>query len=145
MSARLDQRLAARVDPSDIVQEALTDAGRRLPEFLRDRPMPYWAWLRRLARRRLIWWHRIHLGTRKRNVSLERDFERSASGRSTARLVDGLAASDTSPSGHAVRDEERALARAALDGLAAADRQVIELRYLEDLSFAQIAARLESG
>ena len=65
--------------------------------------------------------------------------------RSTVRLVDHLAANDTSPSGHAARGEERASARHALDSLAPADRQILELRYLEDLSFTQIAAKLEVG
>jgi RNA polymerase sigma-70 factor, ECF subfamily len=39
--ARFDQRLSARVDPSDVLQDGLADAGRRLPDFLRDRPMPF--------------------------------------------------------------------------------------------------------
>ncbi|HEX4591585.1 MAG TPA: hypothetical protein VH120_16735, partial [Gemmataceae bacterium] len=46
---RLDRRLAARVDPSDIVQEALLEASTRLDEYLRNRPMPYYPWLRQLA------------------------------------------------------------------------------------------------
>ena len=55
VAARLDRRIAARVDASDIVQETLADAARRLPEYIRDRPMPYWVWLQRLAVQRLIW------------------------------------------------------------------------------------------
>src|SRR5262245_27068453 len=38
---RLDGRLAARLDPSDVVQEALAEADRRLDGFLRDRPLPF--------------------------------------------------------------------------------------------------------
>jgi RNA polymerase sigma-70 factor (ECF subfamily) len=143
VAARLEKRLAARVDPSDIVQEALADVGVRLPGFLRDRPMPYWAWLRRLALQRLIWWRRFHLGARKRSAFRDRASDGSVSERSTVRLVDRLAATGTSPSGQAVRDEERASARQALAGLAPDDRQVLELRYVEDLSFAEIAAKLE--
>src|SRR5437764_207251 len=33
---RLDRRLWGRVDPSDVVQEALADAARRVAEFLAD-------------------------------------------------------------------------------------------------------------
>ena len=43
---RLDRRLAARVDPSDIVQESLAAANQRLSDYLRDRPLPFYAWLR---------------------------------------------------------------------------------------------------
>ena len=49
ISLRLDRRLAARVDPSDVVQEALADAGRKLDDYLRDRPLPFYPWLRQLA------------------------------------------------------------------------------------------------
>ena len=38
IAVRLDRRLAPRLDPSDVVQEALADAARRLPDYLRDRP-----------------------------------------------------------------------------------------------------------
>ena len=86
-------------------------SGRRLPEFLRDRPMPYWAWLRRLALQRLIWWRRFHLGARKRTCF--REGLRSVGVRVDRRYGSsiGLAASGTSPSGHAVRDEERSVGK----------------------------------
>ena len=34
VAAHLDRRIAARVDPSDVVQETLTDSFRLLPEYL---------------------------------------------------------------------------------------------------------------
>ena len=117
--------------------------GQRLPEFLRDRPMPYWAWLRQLALQRLIWWRRSHLRAHKRSAYREREY--SVFDTSTACLVNRITAKGESPSAHAARDEERVRARAALDGIAADDRQILELHYLEDLSFAEIAAKLELG
>jgi RNA polymerase sigma-70 factor (ECF subfamily) len=51
--ARLDPRLAARVDPSDLVQETLAEVVRQLPGYLRDRPLPFYPWLRQLATRHL--------------------------------------------------------------------------------------------
>ena len=53
VAARLDSRLAPRLDPSDVVQETFLDASRKLDAFLRDRPLPFYPWLRRLA------WERI--------------------------------------------------------------------------------------
>ena len=35
-----------RIDASDIVQEALTDAAQRIDEYLRERPLPLLGWLR---------------------------------------------------------------------------------------------------
>ena len=54
VALRLDRRLAARVDPSDVVQEALADAARKLDGYLRDRPLPFYPWLRQLAGERLV-------------------------------------------------------------------------------------------
>ena len=40
VAVRLDRRVAARVDASDVVQETLVEAARRLDDYLRDRPLP---------------------------------------------------------------------------------------------------------
>ena len=53
LALRLDRRLAARVDPSDLVQETLAEADKRLDAYLRDRPLPFYPWLRQIAGNRL--------------------------------------------------------------------------------------------
>jgi DNA-directed RNA polymerase specialized sigma24 family protein len=40
VAVRLDRRLSARVDASDVVQEALAEASRRLDDYLLSRPLP---------------------------------------------------------------------------------------------------------
>src|SRR6516165_5011523 len=64
VAVRLDRRLAARVDPSDVVQETLAEAARNLADYLRERPIPFYPWLRRLAWERLVKLHRRHIRTR---------------------------------------------------------------------------------
>ena len=49
VAARLDRRLAPRIDASDVVQETLADAAHRLDEYLSDPPLPFFGWLRVLA------------------------------------------------------------------------------------------------
>src|SRR5262245_53732136 len=66
VTVRLDRRRAARRDPSDIVQEALADAARVLDDYLRDRPVPFYAWLRQFAWERLVEAYRRHLQARRR-------------------------------------------------------------------------------
>src|SRR5688572_26649066 len=71
VAVRLDRRIAARVDPSDVVQESLADAARGLDDYLRDRPLPYFAWLRQFAWDHLVELHRRHVRAQSRSVSRE--------------------------------------------------------------------------
>ena len=86
IAVRLDGRLAARLDPSDVVQEALADAARKLGDYLRDRPLPFYPWLHRLASERLAQAHRHHLGELRREAGRER-----AGGAPPVRVLDGRA------------------------------------------------------
>src|SRR5262245_28369707 len=57
---RLDRALARRVDASDVVQDVLLEASRRLEDYLRNPVMPFHLWLRHLARDHMIDAHRRH-------------------------------------------------------------------------------------
>src|SRR5436190_12696571 len=48
LAVRLDRRLLQRIDPSDIIQETLILADRRLDKYLKDQPIPFYPWLRQL-------------------------------------------------------------------------------------------------
>src|SRR6516162_2573457 len=61
VAARLDQGASARIDPSDVVQEAQLEAYRRLPDYLAARPMPFRLWLRKTAQERVLSIRRRHL------------------------------------------------------------------------------------
>lgn len=142
VAIRLDRRLAARVDPSDVVQEALADAARHLDAFLRDRPMPYYLWLRRLAWVRLDKLRRRHTAG-KRDVAREEPPELPDA--SALELAERLLAPDTGPAAAVIRSEQRQQVRAALDRLPASDREVLVLRFLERLSTAEAATVLGVG
>ena len=142
VAIRLDRRLAARVDPSDIVQETLAEADRRLDDYLRDRPLPFYPWLRRLAGERLIEAHRRHVRARHRSVEREEQWAPPLPDASAAALVDRLAANGTSPSRHLLRQELRQRLRAALEQLRPDDREILVLRHLEQLSVGEAAAAL---
>ncbi|QEH35189.1 ECF RNA polymerase sigma factor SigD [Aquisphaera giovannonii] len=140
VALRLDSRLAARVDASDVVQEAMLDAARKLADYERERPLPLYPWLHRLAAERLAAAHRKHL-CKNRSVDRERA-ECDCRDPSAALLVDQLVAGDTTPGHHMLREEQRQRVREALGQLAATDREVLVMRYLEDLTFPEIAAIL---
>ncbi|HZW34350.1 MAG TPA: sigma-70 family RNA polymerase sigma factor [Isosphaeraceae bacterium] len=142
VALRLDRRLAPRLDPSDIVQEALADAAGKLDDYLRDPPLPFYPWLHRLAAERLVQAHRRHLKAQARTVGREHPGGLPLPDESALQLAERLVASGTSPSRRLLRDELRQQVRAALMRLAPNDREVLVMCYLEGLAFAAIAAIL---
>jgi RNA polymerase sigma-70 factor (ECF subfamily) len=141
---RMDPRVSARVDPSDIVQESFVKAIRQLPQYLRTRPIPFYPWLRRIAWQQLLHLHEQHLGAAKRSVKKERNVNWGLTDHSVAMLAEAFADDKTSPSAAAARQEVRGRVRKALDGLTEKDREVLMQRYLEQLSAKEIAVILET-
>ena len=142
VSLHLDPRLSGRVDPSDVVQEAFMTASRKIDEFMRDRPLPFYPWLRQFAWNGLVDLHRKHVQAQKRSLSQEDPWSSSLLDRSANRLASRLASSGSSPSGRMIRREIRDRVRQALGKLAPRDREVLVLRHLEELSISEIAAIL---
>jgi RNA polymerase sigma-70 factor (ECF subfamily) len=140
VAARVDPRVAARADPSDVVQDALLDAAARLPDYLAGRPLPFFPWLRRLALDRLARLHRDHRDAGCRAVT--REESDPLPDRSAAALVEWLAGPGPTPSGAAAGAEDRDRVLAALTSLPGADREILVLLYLEGLSAAEAAVVL---
>jgi RNA polymerase sigma-70 factor (ECF subfamily) len=141
VALRLDRRVAARIDPSDVVQEALLEASQRLSDYLRKRPIPFYPWLRQLAWERLVKLHQRHLQAQKRTVTRE---EIPPAGPELAiTLAQRLVAPGSSPSKHVVLEEMRLRVRDTLKQLPERDREVLVLRFLEQLSTNEIAAVLK--
>jgi RNA polymerase sigma-70 factor (ECF subfamily) len=147
VAVRLDPRLSRRVDASDVVQEALADAGEKLPGFLRDRPLPFLPWLKRLALERVARTHRHHVRSSRRAVGREATGPPPRPEGSVEDLhpVDGLIDRGPDPGEAADREEQRRQVAAALQRLGPRDREVLALRYLDHLSFAEVAAALGLG
>lgn len=144
VAVRLDPRLSARVDASDVVQEALAEADRELDHYLVRPEIPFYPWLRRFAWDRLLKLHRFHVQAR-RSIEREAGDGVPLPDGSVRDLVEGIAGSGTSPSRRLIREELRAGVRQALDAMAATDREVLVLRYLEQLSFDEISVVLRAG
>src|SRR6516162_9364212 len=141
VAVRFDARLAARVDPSDVVQETLAEAAASLDRYLRERPLPFYPWLRQLAQRRLIDLHRRHVQARRRSVTREVG-PPGLPDHSALALADRLFARTSSPSAGPRRQERRDRVRAALAALPEPDREVLVLRILEALPTRETAAVL---
>ena len=138
---RLDRRLSARVDPSDIVQEVLIEAHRRLIDYAAHRPLPFYPWLRGIAWDKLIEVRRRHIEAKRRTVLREMR-HLDLSGESQVILVDRMMANGPTPSERALRHEMRDRVRQAIEDLPPNHHEVIVLKHLEELSVAEIAAIL---
>ena len=142
VAVRADPRLAARVDPSDVVQDALAEAAARLDAYLRERPLPFYPWLRQLAWERLTALYRRHVRAQRRSVTREEAEPLGLPDGSVLALADRLLARAASPSEALGREELKQRVRAALDRLSGRDREVLVLRHLEELSAAEVGAVL---
>jgi RNA polymerase sigma-70 factor (ECF subfamily) len=142
VAVRMDRRLVARLDPSDVVQEALADAFLKLPIYLRERPLPFYPWLRHIAWKRLLKLHQRHVHALKRSVAREEHRAFVLPHESAFDLAKRIADPGTSPSTEAARAELSARVRTALAQLSECDREVLILRYLEQLSTRETAAAL---
>jgi RNA polymerase sigma-70 factor (ECF subfamily) len=142
VALRMDPRLKARLDPSDVVQEALMRASDRLPAYLRDRRVPFYPWLRNIAWEQLAKLNERHVAAKKRSVAREDRPLPPLPDESVSELVDRLAASAPGPRTWLLRDEIRRRTRQSLQSLPARDREILELRYLEQLENDEIAAIL---
>ncbi len=139
---RLDARVAARLDASDVVQEAMLAAAGEIHAYARERPVAFYAWLRRIAWERMIDLQRQHLDAQRRTVLREARLAGSFSENSLCELARQLIGDGTSPSHHARRNETNARLARALEQLDPLHREVILLRYLEQLNLAETAAVL---
>ena len=115
---RLDSRLQARIDASDVIQEAYVEVAERLDEYLCEPKLPLFLWLRLVVGERLLKLHRHHLGTQMRDAGLEVSIYRGAlPAASSAALAAQLLGKHTSPTQAAMRAERMLRLQEALNSL----------------------------
>ncbi len=137
---RIDARLRARLDPSDVLQEAFLDVSRDLDAYLADPKLPPLLWLRLHVGRRLTTLHRKHLGTKMEDARLEISLYQDALPEaSSAALASMLLGRHTSPTQAAQRAERLLRVQEALNSLDPIDREALALRHFEQLGRAQAA------
>ena len=135
---RLDPRLRARVDPSDVVQEAQLEAARRLADYLEKPPLPFRLWLRQIAWDRVLKAHRTHAETARRALGREVPLPEQSS----VALARQLLAGGPTPSENLnQRDLARRL-RQAIGRLSSTDRDIVLMRDFEGLSNQEVGSLL---
>src|SRR5947209_17042306 len=140
---RLDPALGRRVDASDIVQDVLLEANRRLRDYLREPTMPFHLWLRHLAKDRLIDAHRFHRKAQRRSLDREQANAPPVwAAESSVQLIAQLLDPEKTPATAAVQQELELRLQSAVAGLDEADREVILMRHYEGMGNQEVAAAL---
>jgi RNA polymerase sigma-70 factor (ECF subfamily) len=142
VAVRLNSRLRARFDPSDVVQIVLAEAAQKMVNFNQP-PEHFYPWLRQLAWDELARLHRDHIRTKKRSVLREGDDRQAGvDDESMLQLADRLAAKQLGPGSRLVHKELRARVRSAIEELPTQFREVLMLRFLEQLNISETAVAL---
>jgi RNA polymerase sigma-70 factor (ECF subfamily) len=134
-------RLAAKLDPSDVVQQTLVQALQGLPAFRGTTEAELAAWLRQILRRNLAALARDY-GRDKRDLAREQSLEAAVDDSST-RLEAWLDDGQSSPSQRAERNEHLLRLADALAALPDAQQQAVMLHHLHGLSALEISQRMD--
>ena len=116
---RIDPRLSARLDASDVVQEALAEAAEKITEYCQKRPLPFYPWLRQFAWLQLVHQHERHLWAARRSVTREHEAFLPLSHPSALKLARQLRGAAPGPSTAMIHREQTERIRAGLQRLRA--------------------------
>lgn len=134
----LHHHMQAKADPSDVAQEVFLAAHNNIANFQGQTGEQFAAWLRGILGNTLAMHVRKYLGTTKRDPRIEQQLNQSIASASGF-LHSQLQANVTSPSQHFARNEAFLQLAGALETLPENYRQVIVLRHIEGLPFAEVA------
>jgi RNA polymerase sigma-70 factor, ECF subfamily len=143
---RLDPRLRARFDPSDVLQETYLEAQRRLEDYAGDPRLPFYLWLRKIAAQKIVEAGRFHLGAQKRAALREVSIEDVPVPHATSEAL-ALVLVERGPSSSelAARSELQERLRSVLDRMEPIDRDILALRHFEGLTVPESAQALGIG
>jgi RNA polymerase sigma-70 factor, ECF subfamily len=139
---RMDRALVRRVDASDIVQDVMVEANRRLTEYLGNPTMPFHLWLRHMAKDRLIDAHRRHRVSQRRSLDREQPLAAHDPDRSTLELAAQLCDQELTPAAAATWQELQRRFHDAVEQLEEQDREIVLMRHFEELSNQDVAQAL---
>lgn len=141
---RMPPQLQARVDASDIIQEAFLQAARSAGDYVHAPNRTFYAWIRKITKNKLLEAARAHLTTEKRRVFRETAIPHSVASISSESLAGFFVDSSASgPLSKVMRRELQQLIQEELESMRDADREVLVLRHFEQMSLSEIGETLE--
>ena len=140
---RMDPALGRRLDASDIVQDVLVDAHRRLRKYLQHPVIPFHLWLRQIAKDRLVDAHRRHRVAARRSLDREQPLDvRLPRDESTRNLTMQLCDRQLTPAAAATWRELKRRFEQACRSLEPQDQEIVIMRHFEELSNSDTALAL---
>jgi RNA polymerase sigma-70 factor (ECF subfamily) len=134
----LGRDLQGKIGASDLVQETFVEAQRCFVQFQGASQSELLGWLRQILMRQVLGVRRYY-GTVKRDISLERS---CSSDSAIQQAVESLPCVEQPPEHGISAAEDATVLCRALDSLPDDYRQVIALRYWENLDFDEIGQRM---
>lgn len=137
---RMNPRLKQKEDPADVVQLVMLEAFRDLPKFRGRTEAELKAWLKSILFNRLNEQHRRYSTQKRglnREVSLEKQLEESSQF-----LCRQLAADQSTPSAHMMKQEQVEQLADALSKLLDDERTVIVLKHFHHCEISEIATHI---
>jgi RNA polymerase sigma-70 factor (ECF subfamily) len=135
VALRMDRKMRARIDPSDVVQEAQLEAARRIEDYLGRQAMPFHIWLRKTAYENLLRLRRQHVEADCRSVEREIALPDSSS----AALARKILSQEPNPGQRAIEQELARRLRRAIAELPDIDAEVLLMRNMEGLTNQEAA------
>ena len=137
----LDKQLAAKVDPSDIVQLTMLQAHQARDQFRGESDAQRAAWLRQILTRNLS--HMVRDYHRdKRNIKRERALQNAVDASSMC-LERMLAIDESLPDQKAMRHEQILQLADAMERLPETQREAILLKYHEGMTLSEIGGAMD--
>lgn len=138
--ALMDPRLSARIDPSDVLQDAFATATRQFPKYLENPSIDFYPWLRQIVKEELINMHRHHVRAQRRSVVRERFSYRVVDETSVMQLAEKLISREQSPSSIAYQREQLDAVKKGMERMSEAERELLLMRFIERLTIREISA-----
>ncbi len=137
---QLDERVRGRVDENDMVQVTFLEAQRDLKSFRGSHVEELLGWLRHILLNNVSTAHQKHLYAQKRSAN--REMGQSPTDGSPS-IVEMVKSESSSPSQQVMRHEAELLLAHYMADLPDTQQEALRLRYVENCSLKEIAARMQ--
>jgi len=131
----LNAAMLQKFGASDVVQQSMIVANQKIGQFHGTTQGEFLAWMRQILINECRQTSRLFQGTEKRSISREQSLQLGPNSEAGDRPLNDP---QTTPSTQAINEEQIQLVQRAMGSMSEAERQVIEMRNWQEMSFEDI-------